>query len=307
MVLAESLRFAQRGPGSSPGQGISWQHPMKPATYHIEGGDGLELFVRDGGKEDGPPILLIHGWSQHHLAWEKQMNGPLAERFRLVAFDLRGHGASDKPDDPEYYLHSKSWADDVAAVIEACELQRPLLVGWSLGGRIVQDYVYHHGCDAVSGLVLVGNSVKAPSDPAVIARRRPDMVAEGMYSEDQRVALDATIAFVKGCFASPLSKMDLARMVGFNMLVPPHIRRAARLRAPDFEPDFGKFTCPLALFWGEAERLVFRDMIDETLAVLPHAKLVTFPGTGHAPFWERAEDFDRHLAEFATETMGVAA
>jgi len=280
---------------------------MKSATYHIEGGDGVELFVRDGGKEDGPPILFIHGWSQHHLCWEKQMNGPLAETHRLVAFDLRGHGASDKHDDLEYYLHSKSWADDVAAVIETCEMDRPLVVAWSMGGTVALDYLHHYGDGDISGLVLVGASVKAPSDPEVIAKRRPDMVAEGMYSGNQRVALSATIAFVKGCFASTLSKMDLATMVGFNMLCPPHIRRASRLRQPDHERDFSAITCPVSVFWGEAERLVFRSMIDDTLAALPQAKLVTFPGTGHAPFWERQEQFDTHLAEVAHEIFGAVA
>jgi len=186
-------------------------------------------------------------------------------------------------------------------------MDRPLVVGWSLGGRIAMDYLHHYGCDDVSGLVLVGASVVPTSDPSLVQRRRPDVVAEGMYSEDQRVALAATIAFVKGCFASPLSKMDLATMVGFNMLCPPHIRRASRLREPDFEPDFSGITCPVSVFWGEAEKLIFKDMIDDTLAALPHAKLLTFPGTGHAPFWERAEQFDTHLAECARETMGSVA
>ena len=280
---------------------------MKSTTYHIEGGDGVELFVRDGGKEDGPPILLLHGWSQHHLCWSKQFDGALAEEFRLVAPDLRGHGASDKHDDPEYFIHSKSWADDVAAVLETCEMERPLLVGWSMGGRIAMDYVHHYGDAEISGLVLVGSSIVPPSDPQVIAKRRPDVVAEGMYSQDQRVALSATVAFVKACFAAPVSKMDLATMVGYNMLVPPHIRRASRLRAPDYEPDFSKITCDVNLLWGEAERLVFRSMIDETLAAIPQAKLVTFPGAGHAPFWERPGQFDIHLADIARDAYGVPA
>jgi len=278
---------------------------MKAATYHIEGGDGVELFVRDGGNEDGPPILFVHGWSQHHLCWEKQMNGPLAKTHRLVAFDLRGHGASEKHDDPEFYVHSKSWADDVAAVIETCEMDRPLLAGWSMGGFVSMDYLHHYGDADIAGLALVGSSVKTSNYPDLIGKRRPDVVAEGMYSEDQRVALAATIAFVKGCFASPLSKMDLASMVGFNMLCPPHIRRASRLREPDYEADFSAITCPVSVLWGDADRVIGRPLIDETLATLPQAKLVTFSGTGHAPFWERAEDFNKHLSEFADEALGA--
>jgi len=168
-----------------------------------------------------------------------------------------------------------------------------------------QNYLHHYGCEDISGLALVGSSIAPAGDPSFLAKRRPDVVAEGMYSNDQRVALAATIAFVKGCFASTLSKMDLATIVGFNMLVPPHIRKASRLRAMDYVPDFGAITCPVSLFWGEADKLFFREMIDETMSAIPHAKLISFPGTGHAPFWERTEQFDTHLAEFARETLGV--
>ena len=55
----------------------------------VAGGGGLGLHVREWGRADGPPILLIHGWSQNHLCWAKQYGSALADEFRLVAFDLR--------------------------------------------------------------------------------------------------------------------------------------------------------------------------------------------------------------------------
>ena len=61
--------------------------------------------------------------------------------FRIVTFDLRGHGLSEKPLGPEHYASGKLWADDLAAVIEQIGLERPTLVAWSYGGYVVADYL----------------------------------------------------------------------------------------------------------------------------------------------------------------------
>ena len=99
------------------------------------------------GQGDGPPILFIHGLSQSHLCWAKQYESALAEEFRLVAYDLRGHGMSQAPLEPEHYTDSGLWADDVAAIIEQLGLDRPVLVGWSYGGFVICDYLRDHGQD----------------------------------------------------------------------------------------------------------------------------------------------------------------
>ena len=85
---------------------------------HAVRGGGLRLHVREWGKPDGPPILFIHGWSQNHLCWAKQYESSLADEFRLVAYDLRGHGMSEAPLEPEHYTDGELWADDVAAIID---------------------------------------------------------------------------------------------------------------------------------------------------------------------------------------------
>jgi non-heme chloroperoxidase len=73
-------------------------------TIHtVEGGGGLRLHVREWGRADGPPILLIHGLSQSHLCWARQYQSTLAGEFRLVAYDLRGHGMSQAPLEPGHY------------------------------------------------------------------------------------------------------------------------------------------------------------------------------------------------------------
>jgi pimeloyl-ACP methyl ester carboxylesterase len=87
--------------------------------------------------------------------------------FHRIAYDLRGHGASDKPLDADRYTTSSFWADDLAAVIQTHNLERPVLVGWSYGGYVIADYVRKFGDAALGGLVFVGVSTK----PARLTRR----------------------------------------------------------------------------------------------------------------------------------------
>src|SRR5215210_6165010 len=120
-------------------------------TMHtVTGGGGCRLYVEETGNPDGRPILFIHGFSQCRLSWSRQLGSDLADDFRLVAIDNRGHGRSDKPRDA--YGDSKLWADDIQAVITTLRLERPILCGWSYGGVIICDYVRHHGEAQIGGI-----------------------------------------------------------------------------------------------------------------------------------------------------------
>jgi non-heme chloroperoxidase len=100
--------------------------------HTVGGGGGLRLHVREWGREDGPAILFSHGWSQNHLCWAMQYESALTDAFRLVAYDLRGHGMSEAPLGPEHYADAELWADDLAAIMDELRLERPVLVGWSV-------------------------------------------------------------------------------------------------------------------------------------------------------------------------------
>lgn len=271
-------------------------------AHQITGHNGIRLHVEERGRADAPAILLVHGWSQHHLSWSKQLGGPLAERFRLIAPDLRGHGASEKPDNPVAYDNSAPWAGDIAAIIDGLGLDRPILVGWSMGGWVACDYLRVHGDAGIAGLVLVGSGVRPI--PGLV--RRPEVEAKGMYSEDQEVALAAVIGFVKACVAAPLSKRDLATMVGFNMLVPPHVRKAARIRGEDYSAELAALTKPAMIVQGAAERIATQPMFEALKAALPRAEVALMQGCGHAPFWEAPEKFDQTLATFAQSCRETA-
>ncbi|HET9103163.1 MAG TPA: alpha/beta fold hydrolase, partial [Solirubrobacteraceae bacterium] len=129
-------------------------------VHTVTGGGGVRLHVREWGKADGPPVLFIHGWSQNHLCWERQYESPLRDEFRLVAYDLRGHGMSEAPAGPGPYTDGKLWADDLAAVIGRLGLERAVLVGWSYGAFVICDYLRAYGQDRVAAVNFAAGAVK---------------------------------------------------------------------------------------------------------------------------------------------------
>ncbi|WP_372570665.1 alpha/beta fold hydrolase [Ruegeria jejuensis] len=263
------------------------------------GGVGLEVF--DLGPEDAPPILLIHGWSQHHLSWERQY--PLADEFRLIMPDLRGHGASDKPDEPEAYDNSTPWAGDIAAIIESLALDHPVLIGWSMGGTVSCDYIRCFGDDALSGFGLIGSFVGTGAHMAPEAReaRAHDIgvQAKGMLSEDQADNLADTLSFVRACFHHQPDPDDLARMVGYNMLCPPHVRAASRQRSEDYRADVAKISKPALVLCGAHDRPAPPAASADAARVLPGARAITYEDCGHSPFWEEPDRFNADIAAFA--------
>ena len=274
--------------------------------HSVTGWGGIPLFVQDIGPKDAPAILLIHGWSQHHLSWTKQLKSDLAKEFRLIAPDLRGHGASGKPDEPEAYNHDRPWADDIAAIIDQLELDAPLLVGWSMGGRVIGDYLTVHGDNEIAGVVMIGATGTGGADapPGAMALRKPDANAEGTYSNDQATEISSVIAFVRACSNKPLSKQDIAFHTALNMLCRPHIRKAARLRDYDHRPAYATLTKPTMVIHGDAERLCVPPLFDQMVDALPEPLVHIYQGDGHMPFWESAERFNTDLAAFARTVFG---
>src|SRR6266446_6477376 len=138
--------------------GIGQQLKHKPIS--VKTPDGLSISAQEWGNPSGAEILFIHGFSQSYLSWMRQVDSDLAKEFRLVTYDLRGHGNSDKPLDPARYRDSRAWGDEVQAVIDAAGFKHPVLVGWSYAGRVISDYIATHGASALADPALVGDNLK---------------------------------------------------------------------------------------------------------------------------------------------------
>src|SRR5215467_14706227 len=192
----------------------------KPITVTTP--DGIAIAAQDWGNAAGPEILFIHGFSQSHLSWSRQVeDSVLAKEFRMVTYDLRGHGGSDKPFEPERYKESKFWGDEVQAVIDQAGLKRPVLVGWSYGGRVIADFLKIHGPARLAGLNYVDAGQK--SDPSFVGPNLKNLPL--MASDDLAVNIAATRAFLRDCFSIQPTQEEFETMLSFNMMVPPPVRR----------------------------------------------------------------------------------
>jgi non-heme chloroperoxidase len=265
--------------------------------HEVRGGGGLRLHVREWGREDGPPILFIHGWSMSHLCWAKQYESALAGEFRLVAYDLRGHGMSEAPLEPEHYTDGQLWADDVAAIIEQLGLDRPVLVGWSYGGFIICDYVRAHGQDRIAAVDFVAGAVRL--GPAafgtLIGPGFLDHFADAT-STDLPTSIRGMRGLVNAFAAKPLPPEEVETLLASSMTVPVQIRANLTAREIDGDDALRTLRVPLLVTQGRNDTIVLPAMAEHVLATCPTAEPSWYDGVGHTTFLEDPDRFNRELA-----------
>ena len=193
-------------------------------THRIAGGAGVQLHVVETGNPHGRPIVFIHSASQCWSQWSRQMNSSLTDDHRLVALDMRGHGLSGKPRDG--YNDSRLWADDVNAVIQALNLDHPVLSGWSYGPFVFLDYIRHYGEDKLGGLQLVGAVTKLGSEEAMSVLT-PEFLSlvPLFFSTDTETNVRGVVGLLRLCFTEEPSTTEQYLMLGYNVSVPPYVRQ----------------------------------------------------------------------------------
>jgi non-heme chloroperoxidase len=257
--------------------------------------DGLTISAQDWGNPNGPEILFIHGFSQSHLSWIKQVtSGDLAKEFHMVTYDLRGHGNSDKPFEPERYKTSKYWGDEVQAVMDATGLKRPVLVGWSYGGRVMADYLTTHGTAKLAGLNYVDAGQKG--DPSFFGPNLRNLPL--MASENLAINIAATRAFLHDCFSIQPTQEEYETMLAFNMMVPPKVRLGLSGRPLDVDEMLRSLRLPVLVTHGAEDKNSNLIAAEYTAKMIPGAKLSIYQGVGHSPFFEATPRLNAELAAF---------
>jgi non-heme chloroperoxidase len=267
-------------------------------VHTVRGGDGLRLHVREWGKQDGAPILFVHGWSQNHLCWAKQYESELADEFRLVAFDLRGHGMSEAPLEPEHYTDARLWAGDVAAIVDALRLERPVLVGWSYGAFVICDFLRAHGQERIAAVQFVEGAVKL-GEAAFGTLIGPGFLDHfvGATADDLPTNIATLRSFVRTCLVKPVSDEDYVTAVCWNVAVPAAIRANLAAREIDCDDVLRALEVPLLVTQGRADSVVLPATAEHVLAVCATAEISWYDGVGHAPHLEEPARFNRELAE----------
>jgi non-heme chloroperoxidase len=267
--------------------------------------DGTEIAFSEWGNPQGPAVLLIHGWLFSRHAFDRQIQGELADRCRLVAYDLRGHGESGKPSSPSAYSDSSVWAADLGCVIDAVGMKRAVLAGWSLGGRVAAQYVFTNGVERVAGLNLIAARVLQP--PGVSIRRDvpgSDVVSTAALTSTSRPELasasptESAAAFVRNCTHVPLSQPDEQSFIEGAMVVPPVAREGASAWHVDYGTFFDHLSLPSLITHGDSDALTL-PAAAENIARRLRGKLSIYPHCGHMPFRENPQRFAHELAAFA--------
>ncbi|HKF71661.1 MAG TPA: alpha/beta hydrolase [Stellaceae bacterium] len=257
--------------------------------------DGLSISAQGWGNPAGPEILFIHGFLQSHLSWARQTESELAREFRMVTYDLRGHGDSEKPLERERYRNGKAWADELAAVIAAAGLGRPVLVGWSYAGRVIADYLEAHGAMGLAGIDFVNARTK--SDPRFAGKFSSIHFAE-LMAEDLATRIAATRTFLHACFSRQPTQDEFETMLAFNMMVPRDVRAAMTGREFDADALFRRLAIPVLVTFGVEDQILTLEGARHVAGLIPGARLSLYDGVGHAPFWEDTRRFNRELAAF---------
>ncbi len=278
-----------------------------PETIKVTTPDGLTIVARASGRPAGvsaserPPsfadALFIHGFSQSGLCWDAQTQSPALGAARMVAYDFRGHGASDKPCDPAYYQEPARWADEVEAVITQTGLEKPVLVGWSYAGRIIADYLVEKGADGISGIVFVDAATRNDRHFYGTCNKLMRL----MCSDDLATNVEATRTFVRACFAAPPDQALFETLLAINMVVPTEVRAALFGRPADYDALLAGLDLPVLVVQGGRDVVVDPSMAHHIADTIPGARLLLLEEVGHAPFLEAVEAFNAALAGFLSE------
>ena len=156
--------------------------------------DGTQIYYKDWGS--GQPIVFSHGWPLSADAWEDQMVFLGLHGYRCIAHDRRGHGRSTQPWDGN---EMDTYADDLAALVEALDLTGAVHVGHSTGGGEVARYIGRHGTKRVAKAVLIGAvpplMLKTDNNPGGLPMQVFDDIRANVLADRSKFFKDLTMPF----------------------------------------------------------------------------------------------------------------
>jgi pimeloyl-ACP methyl ester carboxylesterase len=259
--------------------------------------DGARIAYRDSGR--GTPIVLLHGLMAHAGFFESQAG--LAENFRIIALDLRGHGESAAADSEPPSV--ERMAADVAELTEALALEGAIGVGWSLGATVLWHVLAGPAGRRFAGAVVVDMTARVRNDDEWdlgLSAEACEARSIAIRDDFESFALTAGQAI----FAQPVhdEHRELADWASLQFARNDAGAIAsvwASLIRQDVRALLERIQHPTLIVHGRRSELYGDDTADHLVAALPHARAVRFENSGHAPHLEEPELFNITLKDFA--------
>jgi pimeloyl-ACP methyl ester carboxylesterase len=254
--------------------------------------NGVRLAYVEQGDPGGVPVVLLHGLSDSLHSFD--LLRPLLPRaWRVFAVTLRGHGGSDKP---EQGYAMPMLAADVAAFLDAFDIERAVLVGHSLSTSVVLQTAANYP-ERVAAIALVGAFGDTRDNPGVQELR----AAVREFEKDCGAAFARE--FQESTLASPIPADFLDLAVSETLRMPAHAWRGVAEGFTEFDPANAASRCraPAMIIWGDKDAYCPREDQLMLRNVLSSSRLFTLANVGHAVHWERPADVAALLRAFVAE------
>jgi len=267
-------------------------------AQQIRVGD-VSFSVEDAGA--GPPVVFIHGWSMSGRFFQRQLDH-FAGTHRVIIPDLRGHGRSEKTTRGHTV---PPYAADLQAILARLSVQRPVMVGWSMGAMVAYEYLRAFGQSSVAGLVIVD---QPPSDFAWDGYEFGVITLDALREMNEQLQIDqaALVAEFTQLMLHEPDELTMAWMSKEILQVPPVI--ASTILTDQTLRDYREFLpqidVPTLVLFGEDDKLTSPKAGRYIADRVPGARLQTFPASSHCPFWEESDAFNAAVAEFAAGLSG---
>ena len=263
--------------------------------------DGARIFYKDWGT--GQPIVFAHGWPLSSDAWDPQMLFMGQNGYRVIAHDRRSHGRSSQTWDGN---NMDTYADDLAAVIEALDLKDAILVGHSTGGGEVARYIGRHGTKRVAKAVLLGAvpplMLKTAANPGGLPIEVFDGIRAGTAADRSQFFQDLTIPFYGANRPDAKVSQGLRDSFWLQGMAGSHkglLDCIKQFSETDFTEDLKKFDVPTLIAHGDDDQIVpigASAMLSSKL--VKGSTLKVYPGLSHGLASTHAELFNADLLAF---------
>lgn len=243
----------------------------------------------------GEPLVLVPGFGTGLWIWYRQIPA-LAEHFRVIAFDPRGVARSDKPDEP---MLMRGYADDVAALLEALNVESAHVLGASFGGFVAQEFALAHAA-RTRRLVLCCTSFGGPRHRPPAPETLQAIASTKGLNTEERVRENLLLAFSHAFVAEQPEEVERVIALRAENDVPEYayLRQLQAAMAFNAEGRVANINAPTLVITGDADVIVPHGNSLNLAASIPGARLRVVEGGSHTFFIERPEEFNSAVIEF---------